>query len=118
MIFSCRRMYSQRASSRTSILFRLGIAKKSNVSKLFTTGNRASRIRRSTARCSRSSSFSSPRPVPARVIDTLAGTGLGELVVFPQDRRQAQLFEVMREQDLRCGGGGAHAAASAISSTL
>ena len=41
--FSRRRTYSQRASSSTSILPKLGMAAKSNVSKLFTAGNRAAR---------------------------------------------------------------------------
>ena len=41
MMLSRRRMYSQRASSSTSILLRLGMAVKSNVSRLFTAGKRA-----------------------------------------------------------------------------
>jgi benzoate-CoA ligase len=59
MMFSCRRMYSQRASSSTNILLRLGIASNLNVSRLFTAGKRACRIRRSTTRRSRSISSSS-----------------------------------------------------------
>ena len=59
MMFSRRRMYSQRANSRTSILLSPGMAMKSNVSKFFTTGNRAARMRRSTVRRSRSISSSS-----------------------------------------------------------
>jgi hypothetical protein len=42
-------------------LLRLGIAVKSKLSKLFTAGNRAARIRRSTMRRSRSISSSSMR---------------------------------------------------------
>jgi hypothetical protein len=53
--------YSQRASSSTSILLRLGMAAKSKVSKLLTAGNLASRMRRSTTRRSRSRSSSSTR---------------------------------------------------------
>src|SRR3954466_5155724 len=43
--FSRARMYSHRARSRTSILFRLGMAAKSKLSRLFTAGNRALRCR-------------------------------------------------------------------------
>jgi hypothetical protein len=42
MMLSRRRMYSQRASSRTSILFNPGMAVKSKVSKLLTAGKRGS----------------------------------------------------------------------------
>jgi hypothetical protein len=48
-------------SSSTSILLRLGIAVKSKVSKLFTAGNRAARMRRSTTRRSRSINSNSTR---------------------------------------------------------
>ena len=41
-------MYSQRANSITMALFGDGMAGKSKLSKLFTAGNRAARIRRST----------------------------------------------------------------------
>src|SRR5664280_594779 len=61
MMFSRRRMYSQRASSSTSILLSAGMAVKSKVSKFFTAGNRAARIRHSTVRRSRSMSSSSIR---------------------------------------------------------
>src|SRR5450631_3342938 len=61
MMLSRRRIYSQRESSRTSILLRLGIATKSNVSRLFTAGKRAWRMRRSTTRRSRSMSSSSTK---------------------------------------------------------
>ena len=48
MTFSRRWMYSQRASSSTRDLFSDGMAGKSKVSRLFTAGNRAARMRRST----------------------------------------------------------------------
>jgi hypothetical protein len=47
-------MYSPRASSVTSILFSDGMAAKSKLSRLFTTGNFAARMRRSTILRSRS----------------------------------------------------------------
>jgi len=61
--FSRRARYSQRASSSTNILllFREGIAAKSKLSRLFTVGNRASLMRRSTILRSRSISSSSVR---------------------------------------------------------
>src|SRR6266705_2188512 len=59
--FSRRAMYSQRASSRTNVLLSEGIAVKSKLSRLFTVGNRAPLMRRSTIRRSRSISSSSAR---------------------------------------------------------
>ena len=56
MTFSRRWMYSHRASSITRDLFSDGMAGKSMVSRLFTAGNRAARIRRSTIRWWRSMS--------------------------------------------------------------
>ena len=52
-------MYSHRASSMTRALFIEGMARKSEVPKLLTAGNRAARIRRSTMRWWRSMSSSS-----------------------------------------------------------
>ena len=54
MMFSRRSTYSERASSMTSALLRLGKAAKSKLSRLFTVGNLAALIRRSTMRLSRS----------------------------------------------------------------
>ena len=51
--------YSQRVSTVTSCLFTAGIAGKSKVSRLFTSGKRAARIRLSTMRWQRSMSSSS-----------------------------------------------------------
>src|SRR3546814_13012386 len=45
MTFSRRSMYSQRASSRTRALLRLGMALKSRLSRLLTTGKRAALMR-------------------------------------------------------------------------
>lgn len=59
MTFSRRITNSHRASSRTSILLRLGMAVKSNVSKLLTAGNLAALIRRSIVRRLRPISSSS-----------------------------------------------------------
>ena len=50
MTLSRRWMYSHRASSMTMALFIEGMARKSKVSRLFTAGKRAARIRRSTMR--------------------------------------------------------------------
>src|SRR5687768_6238174 len=47
MTLSRRPTYSPRASSRTSILFKAARAAKSKLSRFFTVGKRASRIRRS-----------------------------------------------------------------------
>jgi hypothetical protein len=54
MMFSRRSTYSQRASSITSALFKDGSAAKSKLSRLFTVGNFAALMRRSTIRRSRS----------------------------------------------------------------
>src|SRR5947209_17225174 len=59
--FSRRATYSQRASSSTNVLLSEGIAANSKLSKLLTVGNRASLMRRSTIRCSRSINSSSAR---------------------------------------------------------
>ena len=59
--FSRRSMYSPRASSSTSALFSEGMAGKSKLSRLFTAGKCAARMRRSTIRPSRSISSSSAR---------------------------------------------------------
>src|SRR5947209_6786182 len=59
--FSRRATYSQRASSSTNVLLSEGIAANSKLSRLLTVGNRASLIRRSTIRCSRSINSSSAR---------------------------------------------------------
>jgi hypothetical protein len=52
--FSRRSTYSERASSITSALFKSGNAAKSKLSRLFTVGNLAALMRRSTVRRSRS----------------------------------------------------------------
>jgi hypothetical protein len=54
-------MYSERANSSTRALLREGMAVKSKLSRLFTAGNFASLIRRSTVRRSRSIISSSAR---------------------------------------------------------
>ena len=54
-------MYSQRASSRVSILFSDGMALKSKVSRVLTMGKRAALIRLWLARCSLSISSASAR---------------------------------------------------------
>ena len=41
----------------------------------------------------------------AGMIDAVAGAFAGDLVVFPQNRRQLQLLEVMRQQNLRRAAG-------------
>src|SRR5262249_28359855 len=89
--FSRRAMYSPRASSRTNVLLSEGIAVKSKLSRLFTVGNRASRMRRSIIQAQQI----------AGMVDALSGALLGELVVFAQERRQLERFEVMGEQKLR-----------------
>src|SRR5215470_13683671 len=94
--FSRRAMYSPRASSRTNVLLSEGLAVKSKLSRLFTVGNRASRMRRSTIRRSRSiSSSSARRSKIAKMVDSLGGALLGELVIFAQERRQLERLEVM-----------------------
>src|SRR4029078_7495126 len=95
-------MYSQRASSRTNALLSEGIAVKSKLSRLFTVGNLASLMRRSTIRRSRSiSSSSAKRYKIAGMVDTLGGALLGELVVLAQEGRQLKRLEVMGKQQLR-----------------
>ena len=59
MRFSRRSLYSQRASSRTSVLLSEGMTLKSKLSRLLITGKRAALMRRSTMRRSRSISSSS-----------------------------------------------------------
>src|SRR5271163_3083001 len=71
--FSRRAMYSQRASSSTNVLLIEGIAVKSKLSRLFTVGNRASLMRRSTVRCSRSISSSSARRAMESFLAALSG---------------------------------------------
>ena len=58
MMFSRRVTYSERASSSTRVLLSDAMAAKSKLSRLFTAGNFASLIRRSTKRRSRSISSS------------------------------------------------------------
>jgi hypothetical protein len=74
-----------------------GMAAKSKLSRLFTAGNRASLIRRSTMRRSRSISSSSAK---ADVIEALGGALPSELVVFAQECRQLERLQVMSEQQL------------------
>src|SRR5436189_5126477 len=101
MIFSRRVTYSERASSSTRVLLRDGTAAKSKLSRLFTAGNRASLIRRSTMRRSRSiSSSSARRSRKAHVIEALGGALPSEPVVLAQERRQLECLQVMREQKL------------------
>ena len=94
MMFSRRRMYSQRASSRMSILLRLGMAVNVKVSRLLVAGKWAWRIRRSTRRRSRSIA----RDVQAS-IDAFSNT---------PDRRYLHRLEVQRDRlanpDLRLVG--------------
>ena len=59
--------YSERASSSTRVLLSDGMAAKSKLSRLFTAGNRASLIRRSTMRRSRSISSSSAKRSKKRI---------------------------------------------------
>ena len=94
-----------------------GIAVKSNVSKLFTAGKRAARMRRSTMRRSRSMSSSSTRRrrIADMIVALARGLG-GDLFVFPQHGRQLELAEMMGEQNprrrWRFGGSRRHHAAS------
>ena len=67
MMFSRRATYSERASSSTRVLLSDGMAAKSKLSKLFTAGNRASLIRRSTMRRSRSISSRSAKRSRKRI---------------------------------------------------
>ena len=60
--FSLRSRYSERTSSRTKLLFSDGIERNSKASRLLSTGNLAALMRRSVARCSRSSNSSYRRP--------------------------------------------------------
>src|SRR6516164_3864772 len=97
---SRRARYSQRASSSTNVLLSEGIAVKSKLSRLFTVGNRASLMRRSTIRRSRSINSSSEAQQVTRMVDTLGGALLGELVVFAQERRQLERLKMMGEHKL------------------
>src|SRR6516164_4979495 len=100
--FSRRAMYSPRASSRTNVLLSEGIAVKSKLSRLFTVGNRASRMRRSTIRRSRVDQFEFGQAQQiAGMVDAFGGALPGELVIFAQERRQLERLEVMGEQKLR-----------------
>ena len=101
-------MYSQRASSSTSILFRDGMAVKSKLSRLFTAGE----PRIADAALDQASfliqqfELGQPEQV-ARMIDAVGRAPLpGQFIVLPQKRRQLQLFQVVGEQNL---GRGRHA---------
>src|ERR1035437_11096018 len=101
MMFSRRVTYSERASSSTRVLLSDGMAAKSKLSRLFTDGNRASLIRRSTIRRSRSNSDQSGQAQQkADVIEALGGALPGDLVVFAQERRKFERLQVMSEQKL------------------
>ena len=106
--FSRRATYSPRASSSTSILFSDGIAAKSKLSRLFTAGKRAWRMRRSTSPplALQQLELGQPQQVGG-VVHALRRALPGELVVLAQEGRQLQRLEVVRQQDLR---GVAHAA--------
>ena len=108
MTFSRRWMYSQRASSITKALFSDGMAGKSKVSRLFTAGKRAARIRRSTMRWWRSmiSSSASLQQVLG-MVHTLSGALGCHLTVLSQKAGQLQLFEMVFQEQ---GGPVVHAA--------
>jgi hypothetical protein len=107
-----RSIHSQRASSSTCILLSFGMAVKSKLSRLLTTGNLAALMRRSTMRRSRSISLQLDKPGEvADMIDAFGGALPGQLLVLAQEGRQLQRLEMMGEQDLGCFG--AHAASPA-----
>ena len=96
MTFSRCWMYSQRASSITSALFSDGMAGKSRVSRLFTAGKRAARIRRSIMRWWRSmSSISARLQQVLGMVYTLGGALGSHLTVFPEKAGQLQLLQVV-----------------------
>src|SRR6516162_9174190 len=87
--FSRRAMYSARASSRTNVLLSEGIAVKSKLSALDHSPFPVDQFE-----------FSQAQQI-AGMIDAFGGALLGELVIFAQERRQFERFEVMGEQQLR-----------------
>ena len=107
-MFSRRRIYSQRASSRTSILLRLG--DRGEVERVEALGRRepcgadAPFDRPSLA--IDQFEFEQPQQV-TRMIDAARGALAGDFVILAQHRRQLQLFEMMRQQEL---GGATHGA--------
>ena len=107
-MFSRRRIYSQRASSRTSILLRLG--DRGEVERVEALGHRepcgadAPFDRPSLA--IDQFEFEQPQQV-TRMIDAARGALAGDFVILAQHRRQLQLFEMMRQQEL---GGATHGA--------
>jgi len=119
MTFSRRSIHSHRASSSTCILFKLGIALKSKLSRLLTVGSSPWCRHRSEAHGGRRLDPALDHPALAvdqfelhqpgeelHMILPLGGALAGELGVFPEERRQLQRLEMVVEQQLR---GVAHA---------
>ena len=85
------------------------MAAKSKLSRLLTAGNRASRMRRSIIRRSRSEQLELGKAQQVGgMVDALRRALPGELVVLAQEGRQLECLEVVRQQEL---GRVAHAAA-------
>ena len=102
MTFSRRSTHSQRASSSTCILLRLGIALKSKLSRLFDRGELG---------CLDPPLDHPPFAIdhlqfdqPGKELDMIQPLGRalpGDLAVFPQEGRQLQRLEVMVKKKLR-----------------
>jgi hypothetical protein len=100
--FSRRVAYSERTSSRTTVLFSEGIAAKSKLSRLLTAGNRAS-----FDPTLHHASFSIDQlqfdeaQEKADMVETLGSALPSKLVILAQERRQLERLQVMTEQKLR-----------------
>ena len=104
MTFSLCWTYSHRASSITKALFTEGMAEKSRVSRLFTAGNRAARVRRSTMCWWRSLSSSSASRSRYRGWSTLLAAYWASIFpysIFPYSLRKLGLLETAVQRSYR-----------------
>ena len=110
MTFFLASIYWQRASSITKGLLREAMALKSKLSRLFTAPNRAALIRRSTHAPLPFDQFQLRQTKQIlHIVLVFSGALFRQFFIIGEEGRQAQLFQMMMQEEF---GGLAHGAAS------